>query len=273
MGCSKFEQSFIIIKPDTIQRELVRELENEINKTGLKIVKRGKIKLNVEFIKELYQWPALNYPNLLHNYLCGMPLPLWLIIGDRAIELILSVKKEFRKKYCTDKLHTLFHCPDSAEEAAREFKLIINNLKEANMKTDNQIEVIIFKKNEDGAYVFLMLKRNQAKGGFWQPITGNVEKNETFDEAASRELKEETGITETIRLFDTGYYFEFFDDNRQQHEKIYAAEINNETVITLSSEHTEFAWVSAESALEKYLKYPGNKEGLKKLNEKLKKET
>ncbi|MCU0678875.1 MAG: NUDIX pyrophosphatase [Planctomycetes bacterium] len=135
-------------------------------------------------------------------------------------------------------------------------------------KTNNQVEVIIFKKTEDGIK-YLMLKRNAIKGSFWQPITGNVEVDETFEQAAVRELREETGIDKHIRLFDTGYSFEFFDDNRQQLEKVYAVEISLNTDATLSEEHTEMQWATKEECLGKYLKYPGNKAGLKTLAEML----
>ena len=45
-----------------------------------------------------------------------------------------------------------------------------------------------------------MLKRILEKGGFWQPITGNVREGETFKEAAMREIGEETGISEILEL-------------------------------------------------------------------------
>lgn len=133
------------------------------------------------------------------------------------------------------------------------------------MKTNNQVEVIIFKRDSHSNINYLMLKRNAKKGGFWQPITGNVELNETFEEAAKRELVEETGITEFKRLFNTGFSFDFNDDNRQQHEKVFAVEVAPETDIILSAEHTEFSWATKEECLANYLKYPGNISGLKTL--------
>lgn len=140
------------------------------------------------------------------------------------------------------------------------------------MKTNNQVEVIVFKKEQNGKPSFLILKRNPQKGGFWQPITGNVEENETFEEATDRELREETGITEVKRIFDTGYSFEFFDDNRQQLEKVFGAEVDSTTEVILSAEHSEFKWADENEALNRYLKYPGNKGGLRKLAEKLREE-
>ncbi len=136
------------------------------------------------------------------------------------------------------------------------------------IKTNNQVEVIIFKK-EKGQVLFLMLKRNPQKGGFWQPITGNVKPNENFREAALREMREETEITKFLEIIDTEYSFNFFDDGRVQHEKVFGVRVDNKTLIKLSSEHTEFRWVNKEEALSNYLKYPGNKTGLLKLCEKI----
>lgn len=137
------------------------------------------------------------------------------------------------------------------------------------MKTNNQVEVIVYKKDPVSGFLYLMLKRNPKKGNFWQPITGNVELNETFEQAALRELKEETGITEFIKIFDTNYFFDFFDDDRQQHEKVFAVEVSITSIVTLSEEHTEYQWATSEDCLNKYLKYPGNIEGLRNLSKKL----
>jgi len=122
------------------------------------------------------------------------------------------------------------------------------------MKTSNQVEVIVFKQVPGACSRFLMLKRTPEKGSFWQPITGNVEVEESFEEAAIRELKEETGISEILRLIDTDYAYEFFDNNRKKTERVYGAEISPEKEVMLSAEHTEYAWVSEDEAINKYLK-------------------
>ncbi len=136
------------------------------------------------------------------------------------------------------------------------------------IKTNNQVEVILFKKKDDTIF-FLVLKRNPQKGSFWQPITGNVKPHESFKQAALREMEEETNIKEYLEFTDTGYSFDFFDDNRNQHEKVFGIHVPRTAKVVLSPEHTEFQWTSKEDALNRYLKYPGNKEGLRKLCKKL----
>jgi lipoyl(octanoyl) transferase len=45
--------------------------------------------------------------------------------------------------------------------------------------------------SEDGRV--LLLQRSAERGGFWQPVTGRIEPGETEEQAARRELHEETG--------------------------------------------------------------------------------
>ena len=40
-----------------------------------------------------------------------------------------------------------------------------------------QVEVIVFK-IVDGKPIFLLMKRQPERGGFWQPVTGGVEADE-----------------------------------------------------------------------------------------------
>jgi len=134
------------------------------------------------------------------------------------------------------------------------------------MRTNKQVEVIIFKK-EGKELLFLILKRNPQKGGFWQPITGGIEEKETFEEAATREIGEEIGVISGIKLIDIGYSFEFFDHGENHFEKVFAVEVKPETKITISEEHTEFKWVSVQVAIDQFLKYEKNKEGFIKLIE------
>ncbi|MDQ3163679.1 MAG: NUDIX domain-containing protein [Actinomycetota bacterium] len=39
-----------------------------------------------------------------------------------------------------------------------------------------------------------MLRRHEAKGGIWQPVTGNVDPGENLVTCARREVEEETGL-------------------------------------------------------------------------------
>ena len=265
------DYSLIILKPDFLELDLFNELGCLFKQQKLKVICKSNILMDLDFVKKLYQWERLLYPIELASYLCKISMPVWIIQGKDAIMKMLGIKQSLRKKYCKNPLQTLIHCPDTYKDFIREFKLL-NHKIGGIMKTNNQVEVIVFKDEKESGFKYLMLKRNAKKGGFWQPITGNVELGETFEQAAIRESREETGITEFVRLIDTGYFFDFFDDNRHQHEKVFAIEVEIKTNPTLSDEHTDFQWATKEECLTKYLKYPGNIAGLKVLSQKLESE-
>lgn len=258
---NKYNRSLVILKPDFIRLNLFALLEKLLKDNDLLIISKSIISMNLDFVKKLYQWVDVNYPNEINAYLCSEPMPIWIIQGKNAIIKTMNIKKLLRSQYSVDRLHTLIHCPDTISDFEREYKLL-NHGEVMKTKTNNQVEVIIFK-NVENKIKYLMFKRNLEKGDFWQPITGNVEIEETFEQAAIRELFEEAGIKDFLRLLDVNYSFEFFDDNRQQLEKVYAVEITPDTKVTLSKEHTEIRWANLKECLNKYLKYPGNKTGLK----------
>ena len=62
--------------------------------------------------------------------------------------------------------------------------------------------------------VLLVLRAHEPKAGMWALPSGFVELDETIEDAALRELKEETGITgEVLRLLDTRSHFsDFYGD-------------------------------------------------------------
>lgn len=127
-----------------------------------------------------------------------------------------------------------------------------------------QVEIIIFKVVHD-KILFLLLKRNQQKGGFWQPVTGGVEGEESLSQAVSRELQEETGITQYLRIIKDVYYFEFnTNECGILKEHVFGIEITPDINIEISPEHTESRWCSLGEALE-LLKYDSNKIAFEKL--------
>lgn len=121
------------------------------------------------------------------------------------------------------------------------------------MRTNRQVEVIVFRTLPEGIR-FLLLKRNPRKGGFWQPVTGGVHEGEQDEDAARRELREELGIEEVLRLIDLQVEFEFTAGNRQLRERVFGAELAPAATIRLSPEHTDSRWGTRDEALAQYLK-------------------
>lgn len=131
-------------------------------------------------------------------------------------------------------------------------------------KRKKLVEIIVFK-IVDNVAMFLMLKRNKQKGGFWQPVTGGVEDGESLFEAANRELQEETGITKYLRIINNVYYFEFDTvEFGVLKEYVFGVQIESDMDAKLSPEHTEMKWCTLEESLA-LLKYENNKIGFKKL--------
>ena len=132
-------------------------------------------------------------------------------------------------------------------------------------------------KREFSAGVVLFYIRNKTieylllhyASGHWDFPKGHIEKGETKQETALRELKEEAGMSAQLcEGFEDS--FEYFFKNTKTHELI------NKTVyffvgqavtkqVTLSHEHIGYEWLEYNQALEK-ITYKNAKELLKKVH-------
>jgi 8-oxo-dGTP pyrophosphatase MutT (NUDIX family) len=132
------------------------------------------------------------------------------------------------------------------------------------MRLPIQVEAIVFRRRR-GVIEYLLLKRLPERNGFWQPMTGGVEEGETRVEALHREIGEETGIRNLIRVIEGLFYFEFSDPDLNQ-EYVYGVEVSpSETVVLDGREHSEYRWCSFQEALQ-LLCWKENKEALRRLN-------
>ncbi|MBT5016493.1 NUDIX pyrophosphatase [Candidatus Peregrinibacteria bacterium] len=129
-----------------------------------------------------------------------------------------------------------------------------------------QVEVIIFKIIDEKP-VFLLLKRQLHRGGFWQPVTGGVEKGEDLKETALREMKEETGIENYVEVLEDLHYFEFEANGGHgwMKEYVFGVQVDEKTESVISDEHSEQKWCSLDEALD-LLKYENNKVGFRKIS-------
>ena len=149
----------------------------------------------------------------------------------------------------------------------------MKNIHDTNKSKRIQVEVIIFRKTK-GKTEYLLLKRIPTRGGFWQPVTGGLEKGETLLEAARREVKEETGIENITRLIENVHFFTFDDHPTLEKEYVFAAEIDSKEKIIFDKniypEHDKHRWCTLKDALA-LLKWPENKNALIKLSKILEK--
>ena len=118
------------------------------------------------------------------------------------------------------------------------------------MREQKSAGIVLFR-NTSNKNEFLLLNYPQ---GHWDFIKGKVEQGETLYETASRETKEETGISdiEFIDGFEESveYNFKFKSEDIHKIVVFFLAK-TNEKKITLSHEHNDFVWLEYDDALKK----------------------
>ncbi|MGO9995855.1 MAG: dihydroneopterin triphosphate diphosphatase [Steroidobacteraceae bacterium] len=105
---------------------------------------------------------------------------------------------------------------------------------------------------------FLLLERRRPPG-FWQSVTGSLEWGEMADDAARREVIEETGITQGLlrnlqwtQVYDILPAFgkKYAPGITRNLEHAFALKLLQRVPVTLSPEHVQYRWASAADAVE-----------------------
>ena len=118
------------------------------------------------------------------------------------------------------------------------------------MREQKSTGIVLFR-NDSGKNEFLLLNYPQ---GHWDFVKGKVEEGETPHETASRETKEETGISdiEFIGGFEESVEYDFRFKKEDIHKKvIFFLAKTNEKNIKLSHEHNDYLWLEYNDALKK----------------------
>ena len=112
--------------------------------------------------------------------------------------------------------------------------------------------IVVFNKELD--QVLFCIRAKEPYKGFYNFVGGKVEENETNDEAAYRELVEETGITrndiELDHFMDLNYFK--YDNNLQ----VYYGILKHD--VTLVEEKNKLEWVAINEELLNIKKFAGN---------------
>lgn len=92
---------------------------------------------------------------------------------------------------------------------------------------------------------YLIIKRRENDGGFWQGVTGTVEEGELLVECLIREIKEELGVKkeDIAKISQILQTIQWKKKNGFViTEYVYAVQINRRQKIWLSDEHVEYKW-------------------------------
>ncbi|HLW73073.1 MAG TPA: NUDIX domain-containing protein [Candidatus Babeliales bacterium] len=122
---------------------------------------------------------------------------------------------------------------------------------------------IITYTTDDDTILYLLLRYG---AGHWDLPKGKIEPGETKEEAALRELMEETGLTAVINEnFEESVHYIFTDYDKQLAQKTAYFFVGKATDkhVKLSHEHTDFKWLPYKDAVEQ-LTYDNAKRLLKK---------
>ncbi len=124
---------------------------------------------------------------------------------------------------------------------------------------------------KDDKWEYLLLRRIEVRGGFWQGVTGATERGEKLIDGAKRELLEETSFVPNF-IFHTDFSYTIqLDENHAEDylpgtkeilEYVFIARIDHTDNPTLDPlEHNDWKWCSFDEALDLLL-WETNKEAL-----------
>jgi 8-oxo-dGTP pyrophosphatase MutT (NUDIX family) len=142
-------------------------------------------------------------------------------------------------------------------------------MRPASLQKQTSAGGVIFRKSENSVQIILISVKN---GQAWSLPKGIVNKGETIEEAALREVSEETGLTGRIvdKLGDINYWYYIKEENIKCRKTVYfyLMEYVSGDTADHDIEVDEAVWFSLETALEK-VSFKGDRKIVEKAIEKL----
>jgi len=140
------------------------------------------------------------------------------------------------------------------------------------MRTTNQVAIYCMFQ-EGGRNFYILVKRNEKRGGFWQPLTGgeeNFDKGDLF-RTVIREVKEELSINIVKKqILKLPYSFQFIDrDKIQRDEQCFGVLLSpkQKEKIRLSDEHAAIICSVDIKYLKSLLRFKENRLGIEKFHQ------
>ncbi len=135
------------------------------------------------------------------------------------------------------------------------------------IKTMHGIVAVVFRERA-GKKEFLLLHRVLNWTG-WEVPKGSIDEKEDFEDAAKREIFEETGIKKILAIKNLRAIYRFFDPVRKCNREMHGFLVKVDSAAKVSfeyndaAEHDAFEWAGAQTALQK-LTYAAQKSFFKK---------
>ncbi len=137
------------------------------------------------------------------------------------------------------------------------------------MRLNNQVAIYCAFK-EGRRFFYILVKRNEKRGGFWQPITGGEEDFDKGDlkKTVIREIKEELGIDISKKqIVKLPYSFKFVcKEGVERTENCFGVilSLKQKGQIRLSKEHVAIIYSADAEYLKSLLKFKENQIALEK---------
>jgi 8-oxo-dGTP pyrophosphatase MutT (NUDIX family) len=128
------------------------------------------------------------------------------------------------------------------------------------VRRPEEVLVVVWRPGEKGPE-FLVLERSPKRQGYWHLVAGALDGGESWEEAAARELQEETGLAAPVEDLGLRFSYPVADEPPEKVARLpagvaeiavagFAAEAPAGWEPTLDDEHVAHRWLPAWSAAE-----------------------
>ena len=133
------EKTLLVIKPDAVERKLIGDIIQRVERKGLEIKAIKMERITLEKAEKHYEvHKEKEFYNDLINFITSGPVVLMVIEGENCVQIVRqmagstspldAIPGSIRGDYSVDLLKNIVHTSDSVESSRREIKNFFRNV-------------------------------------------------------------------------------------------------------------------------------------------------